>query len=164
MKRDLLNFAAFATWIALRASAAGDDAGNSYGVVPGRFEQPARAAVTANFTWGELTSGRIVETQTTLGRHTATEYQRRIAERNAKIFFKQLTPAKKVELKKRHVRDVLISTVRSRETSPKAKAIMMRFSLEGESLVDGDAYEFETQPPVGTVAKFTGSDPEYVGL
>ena len=75
-----------------------------------------------------------------------------------------LTPAKKAELKKKHVHTVLISTVRSRQTSPKAKAVMMRFSVEGETLIDGQAYEFETQPPVGTIATYTGHDPEYVGL
>lgn len=132
--------------------------------MPGSFERRVPAKVAVNFTFGELTSGRIIQTQTMIARHTATEYQRRVAEQRAKVFFKQLTPAKKVELEKKHVHTVLISTVRSRQTSPKAKAVMMRFSVEGESLIDGEAYEFETQPPVGSVARYTGSDPEYVGL
>jgi hypothetical protein len=164
MKSGPLKFAAFFTCMALRASAVGYDEGDSDNLAPGTFEQPAPATVTANFTFGELTSGRIIETQTMLGRHTATEYQRRIAEQNAKVFFKQLTPAKKVELKKKHVRTVLIRTVRSRQTSPKAKEVVMRFSVEGESLIDPGAYEFETPLQVGSVGKFTGGDTEYVGL
>jgi hypothetical protein len=50
---------------------------------------------------GDNAITRIIETQTAFIRHTATEYQRRVAEQNAKAFFKQLTPAKKAELKKK---------------------------------------------------------------
>jgi hypothetical protein len=41
---------------------------------------------------------------------------------------------------------------------------MMRFSVKGEALIDEQAYEFKTHPPVGTVASYTSHDPEYVGL
>jgi hypothetical protein len=166
MKRGPLKFAAFATCAALCAPALGinPEGGRNGGRLPGTFEPPGIVTVTADFTFGELTSGRVIQTQTMIGRHTATEYQRRIAEQNAKVFFKQLTPEKKGELKQKRVRTVLIRTVRSRQTSPKAKTVLMRFSLEGESLIDPVAYEFETPPPVGSVGKFTGVDAEYVGL
>ena len=164
MKSTLFKFAAFASCIALRPPALGSHpGGNHQDLLPGRFECPAGTTVTANRTWSEFTSGRIIETQTMLGRHTATEYQRRIAEQNAKVFFKQLTPAKRAVLREKHVRTVLIPTVRSQQTSPKAKAVMMRFSMQEETLVDAEVYEFQTQPPAGTVARYTGSDPEYVG-
>jgi hypothetical protein len=107
---------------------------------------------------------RVIETQTTFIRHTATEYQRRVAERNAKAFFKQLTPAKKAELKKKHIKAVLIPTVRSSQTSPKAKEVRMRYDLEGESLLDNYTYEFQTPLQNGTIAKLEGLDPEYVGM
>jgi hypothetical protein len=107
---------------------------------------------------------RVIETQTTFVRHTATEYQRRVAERNAKAFFKQLTPAKKAELKKKHIKAVLIPTVRSSQTSPKAKEVRMRYDLEGESLLDNYTYEFQTPLQNGTIAKLEGLDPEYVGM
>lgn len=96
-------------------------------------------------------------------RHTATEYQRRVAEQNAKAFFRKMTPAKKQELKKKNIHAVLIPTVRSRETSPAAKEVRMRYSLEGESLIDDYAYEFETPLQAGTIAQAKGLDPEYVG-
>ena len=112
----------------------------------------------------ENTTLRIIQTQTQFIRHTATEYQRRVAEQNAKKFFSQLTPAKKEELKKKNVKTVLISTVRSPQTSPKAKQVKMRYSLDGESLIDNDVYEFETPLQGGTVAKVNGLDQEYVGL
>jgi hypothetical protein len=116
------------------------------------------------FAFGDNLTARIIETQTTFVRHTATEYQRRVAERNAKAFFKQLTPAKKAELKKKHIKAVLIPTVRSPQTSPKAQEVRMRYDLEGESLLDNYTYEFETPLQDGTIAKVKGLDPEYVGM
>jgi hypothetical protein len=113
--------------------------------------------------WGEHTFIRTIQTQTVLIRHKATEEQRRAAERNAKAFFSQLTPEKKSELKKKNVHAVLIRTTRSRETSPSAKDVRMRYNLEGESLVDGYAYEFEAPLQAGTIAQAKGLDPEYVG-
>src|ERR1700704_4054798 len=89
------------------------------------------------FGWGEHTFIRTIQTQTMLIRHKATEEQRRVAEKNAKAFFSHLTPAKKMELKKQKIKAVLIPTTRSRETSPMAKDVRMRYNLEGESLIDG---------------------------
>ena len=115
------------------------------------------------FGWGEHTFIRTIQTQTMLIRHKATEEQRRVAENNAKAFFSQLTPEKKQELKKKKVRAVLIRTTRSRETSPTAKDVRMRYNLEGESLIDGYAYEFDAPLQSGTIAQAQGLDPEYVG-
>jgi hypothetical protein len=96
-------------------------------------------------------------------RHKATEEQRRAAEVNAKAFFSQLTSAKKLELKKKKIHAVLIRTTRSRETSPTTKDVRMRYNLEGESLIDDYAYEFDTPLQTGTIAQAKGLDPEYVG-
>jgi hypothetical protein len=115
------------------------------------------------FGWGEHTFIRTIQTQTMLIRHKATEEQRRVAEKNAKVFFSHLTPAKKMELKKQKIKAVLIPTTRSRETSPMAKDVRMRYNLEGESLIDGYAYEFDTPLQGGTIAQAKGIDPEYVG-
>ena len=114
--------------------------------------------------WGEHTTIRIIQTQTMLIRHKATELQRRVAENNAQIFFKQLSPAKKEELKKRKINTVLIRTVRSKETSPAAKDVRMRYSVEGESLIDDYAYEFQSPLQAGTLAKTATVDAEYVGM
>jgi hypothetical protein len=112
---------------------------------------------------GGQTALRVIQTQTMLIRHKATEEQRRAAQNNAKVFFSQITPEKKQELKKKKVRAVLIRTTRSRETSPAAKDVRMRFSLEGESLIDDYAYEFSSPLQAGTIAQTAGLDPEYVG-
>ena len=119
--------------------------------------------ISETFGFGENATLRIIQTQTMFVRHTATEYQRRIAEQNAKAFFKQLTPEKKAELKRKKVKAVLIPTVRSKETSPAAKEVRMRFSLEGESLIDDYAYEFNSPLQTGSVAQIAGLDAEYVG-
>lgn len=116
------------------------------------------------FAWGEHTFIRTIQTQTMLIRHKATEEQRREAASNAKAFFSQLTPAKKMELKRNNIHAVLIRTSRSRETSPSAKDVRMRYNLEGETLVDDYAYEFDTPLDGGTIAKVKGLDPEYVGM
>lgn len=137
MKSGILKVAAFASCIAVGTSLA--------------------------FAWGEHTFIRTIQTQTMLIRHKATEEQRRVAERNAKAFFSQLTPAKKSELKKKKIQAVLIRTTRSRETSPSAKDVRMRYNLEGESLIDGYAYEFDAPLEGGTIAQAKGLDPEYVG-
>ena len=113
--------------------------------------------------WGEHTTRRIIETQTMLIRHKATEEQRRAAEANAKVFFKQLAPEKRQELKKKKIKSVLIRTVRSKETSPQAKEVMMRYSLEGEWLIDDYAYEFPNPLEPNTIAQVRGIDPEYIG-
>ena len=115
------------------------------------------------FAWGEHTFIRTIQTQTMLIRHKATEEQLRAAARNAKMFFSQLTPEKKSDLKKKHIRAVLIRTTRSRETSPAAKDVRMRYNLEGESLIDDYAYEFDAPLQGGTIAQAKGLDPEYVG-
>jgi hypothetical protein len=139
----------------------------SLAVKSGTFKCAALVACLAfsaslTFAFGDNAITRIIETQTTFIRHTATEYQRRVAERNAKAFFKQLTPAKKAELKKKKVKAVLIPTVRSRETSPEAKEVRMRYNLEGE-LIDNYTYEFKTPLQTGTIAKVSGLELEYVG-
>lgn len=96
-------------------------------------------------------------------RQQATEEQRRVAQNNAKAFFSQLTPAKKMELKKKNIHAVLVRTTRSRETSATAKDVRMRYNLEGESLIDGYAYEFDAPLQAGTIAQAKGIDPEFVG-
>jgi hypothetical protein len=121
-----------------------------------------RASPAVGF--GENATMRMIQMQTSFIRHTATEYQRRIAEQNAKAFFKQLTPEKKSELKKKKVKAVLVPTVRSTQTSPKAKEVRMRYSLDGESLIDNDTYEFETPLKAGTITKVKDLYPEYVSM
>src|SRR5271165_912085 len=56
----------------------------------------------------------------------------------------QLKPSqKKLGRRKKNTHSVVIPTVRSRETSPNAKEVRMRYSFEGESLVAFSAKEFE---------------------
>src|ERR1700757_2650129 len=75
-----------------------------------------------------------IQAQTFLARHRATEDQIRMAQQNAKTFFKQLTPAKKEELKKKKIKTVLIRTVPSKETSKGTIEVRMRVDLQSETL------------------------------
>jgi hypothetical protein len=103
-----------------------------------------------------------IQAQTFLARHRATQDQIRIAQQNAKTFFKQITPAKKQELEKKKIKTVLIRTVRSKETSPDAKEVRMRVDLQSETLIDDSAYEFTSPLPAGTIAKVK-LESDYVG-
>jgi hypothetical protein len=84
--------------------------------------------------FGDKAITRIIETQTTFVRHTATEYQRKVAEQNARAFFKQLTPAKKAELKKKKIKTVLIPIVRTEDANPYASFKLKSKSLKFETL------------------------------
>src|SRR5437867_4098258 len=95
-------------------------------------------------------------------RHTATELQRRTAEKNAKIYYAHLPPKKKADLKAKKIRYLLVPTVKSAETSPQAKEVRMTWDTQSESLVDNYVYEFENPPAVGTVAK-VGHHPKPTG-
>ena len=94
-------------------------------------------------------------------RHTATELQRRTAEKNAKAYYAHLTPKKKADLKAKKIRYILVPTVRSEETSPKAKEVRMTWDTQSESLADNYVYEFQNPPAAGTVAKVGGYTAEY---
>jgi hypothetical protein len=128
------------------------------------FERAGAVKAGLSFGWGEHTMSRIIETQTMFIRHTATELQRRTAEKNAKIYYAHLTPKKKADLKAKKIRYILVPTVKSAETSPKAKEVRMTWDTQSESLVDKYVYEFENPPAVGTVAKVGDHTAEYAGL
>jgi hypothetical protein len=127
------------------------------------FERAGAMKAGLSFAWGEHTVSRIIETQTMFIRHTATELQRRTAEKNAKIYYAHLPPKKKADLKAKKIRYILVPTVKSAETSPKAKEVRMTWDTQSESLVDKYVYEFENPPAIGTVAKVGVYTAEYTG-
>jgi hypothetical protein len=127
------------------------------------FKRAAAVKAGVSFGWGEHTTIRIIETQTMFIRHTATELQRRTAEKNATIYYARLSPVKKANLKAKKIRYILIPTVKSEETSPKAKEVRMTWDTQSESLVDKYVYEFENPPAAGTVAMVGGRTAEYTG-
>jgi len=96
-------------------------------------------------------------------RHTATELQRRIATQNAKTYYARLEPRKKDELKKKNIRYLAVPTVRSKQTSPKAKEVLMIWDVPRESLVGEYVYELDTAPIVGEVASYDKMRAEYIG-
>jgi hypothetical protein len=127
------------------------------------FERAVAVEAGLSFGFGEHAMSRVIETQTMFIRHTATEVQRRTAEKNAKTYYTRLTPKKKAALKAKKVRYILIPTVKSAETSPQAKEVRMTWDTQSESLVDNYVYEFQNPPAVGTVAKVGGYTAEYTG-
>ena len=128
---------------------------------PGLYEHFSQAAVI--FAFADHTIFRSVTTQTMLIRHTATELQRRIAAQNAKTYYAHLGPGKKNELKKKNIRYLAVPTVRSKQTSPKAKEVLMVWDIPRESLVGQNVYELNTAPTVGEVASYDKVRAEYIG-
>jgi hypothetical protein len=125
------------------------------------FERAGAVKTGLSFGWGEHAISRSIETQAMFIRHTATELQRRTAEKNAKIYYTHLAPKKKAALKAKKIRYILVPTVKSAETSPKAKEVRMTWDTQSESLVDKYVYEFENPPAAGTVAMVGGHAAEY---
>ena len=54
-------------------------------------------------------------------------------------------------------------TVRSKQTSSKAKEVLMIWDIPRESLVGEYVYELDTVPTVGEVATYDKMQAEYIG-
>jgi hypothetical protein len=155
MKREIL--AIFVASIVVAGSAAGSAEaahGKRTNSAANFFEHAGAVKTGLSFGFGERAMSRIIDTNTMFIRHTATELQRRTAEKNAKTYYSHLTPKKKADLKAKKIRYILIPTVKSEETSPKAKGgAYMVTETQSESLVDNYVYQPEKSLAVGTVAK-----------
>ena len=154
MKREILAIFVAAIVVArLTAGSAEAAHGKRTNSAANLFERAGAVKAGLSFGFGEHAMIRTIDTQTMFIRHTATELQRRTAEKNAKIYYAHLTPKKKADLKAKKIRYLLVPTVKSAETSPQAKEVRMTWDTQSESLVDKYVYEFENPPAVGTVAK-----------
>jgi hypothetical protein len=120
-------------------------------------------SAAASFAFGEHTLGRVIDTQAMFIRHTATKLQRQTAEQNAKAYVARLAPEKKLALKKKKVQYLAVPTVRSKETSPEAKEVLMIWDIPRETLVGKNVYELTTTPGVGKLATYDNLVAEYVG-
>jgi hypothetical protein len=116
-----------------------------------------------SFAFGERALGRSIDTQAMFIRHTATKLQRQVAEQNAKAYVARLAPEKKLALKKKNVQYLAVPTVRSKETSPKAKEVLMIWDVPRETLVGKNVYELSTTPEIGKLASYDNLVAEYVG-
>jgi hypothetical protein len=154
MKRGTLPI--FVASIIVAVSAAGS-APVTYGKrtssVANFFERAGAVKTRLSFGFGEHAISRSIDTQTMFIRRTATELQRRTAEKNAKIYYAHLAPKKKADLKAKKIRYLLVPTVKSAETPPQVKEVRMTWDTQSESLADNNVYEFQNPPAVGTVAK-----------
>ena len=69
----------------------------------------------------------------------------------------------KTFLRSRRLRYLAVPTVRSKQTSPKAKEVLMIWNIPRESLVGQNVYELNTAPAVGEVASYDKLRAEYIG-
>src|SRR5437899_210586 len=118
MRRGAFKTAVLLTSITCSASEAAAP-GNAFDrrpdCAPSLCEHSLQAAVI--FAWADHTTSRIIETQTMLIRHTATELQRRIAAQNAKTYYAHLGPRKKNEAKEKKNRYLAVANAADQQTS-----------------------------------------------
>ena len=93
MKREIL--AIFVAAIVVARSMAGSAEaahGKRTNSAANLFERAGAVKAGLSFGFGEHAMSRIIDTQTMFIRHTATELQRRTAEKNAKIYYRKILP------------------------------------------------------------------------
>ena len=132
---------------------------------------------------------RRVSVQTQIGRREATEYQRKVAEANARAYMAaQLrskgaaTPSKpgktggttpeakkKDELQSRQAakaklpRYVAVDTVKDARSAPGTKKVVMIWDTRSESLANNYVYDVSNPPPIGSTEKFDTYSVQYIG-
>jgi len=116
-----------------------------------------------SFGFGEHAISNSIVHQAEFIRHTATKLQRQVAEQNARTYIAKLSPEKKQQLKKKKVRYLAVPTVRSRETSQKAKEVVMIWDIPRETFANTSVYELGTTPAKGKLASYEGMVAENVG-
>ena len=116
-----------------------------------------------SFGFGEHAISNSIFHQTEFIRHTATKLQRQVAEQNARTYITKLSPEKKQELKKKKVRYLAVPTVPDKETSPKAKEVVMIWDIPRETFANTSVYELGTTPAKGKLASYEGMVAQNVG-
>jgi len=132
---------------------------------------------------------RIVTTQTQAIRHEATEYQRKVAEANARAYMAaKLHTAKNASssttgktngttpkphqtgvsqetraLKAKLPRYVAVDTVKDKRSAPGTTKEVMIWDTQSEALVGNYVYDVAKTPSVGSTAKYDTYSAEYVG-
>jgi hypothetical protein len=116
---------------------------------------------------------RIITTQTQFIRHEATEYQRKVAEANARAYMaaqvRTHEPKSKKEahdviaLKKKLPRYIAVDTPKDKRSAPGTKKDVMIWDTQSESLVGNNVYDVASPPARGATAKFDTYSAQYVG-
>ena len=163
MKRGAFKTAVLLTSIVCGASSEAAAPGKVFDRCPGRvpslWEHSSQAAIM--FTWADALS-HTIDHQTMFIRQ-ATELQKRVAAQNAKAYYARLGAEKKNELKKKNIRYLAVPTVRTQETSSKAKEVVMIWAIDQKRLVGQNVCELKKVPRVGEVGTYDKKKAEYIG-
>jgi len=132
---------------------------------------------------------RIVTTQTQAIRREASEYQRKVAEANARAYMaaklhtsKSASTSRTAKtsgatpkphktevsqethaLKAKLPRYVAVDTVKDKRSAPGTQKDVMIWDTQSEALVGNYVYDVQKTPSVGSTAKFDTYSAEYVG-
>jgi hypothetical protein len=166
MRPEVFRFVSLVASFVLASSTLGfvrSTAGDRTNFAADFFEHLDVVKGRVSFGFGDRAIARSVETQAMLIRHTATKLQRQVAEQNARTYIAKLSPEKKQQLNKKKVRYLAVPTVRSKETSPEAKEVLMIWDVPRETLASKNVYELGTTPESGKLANYDDMVAEYVG-
>jgi hypothetical protein len=135
---------------------------------------------------------RMITTQTSMIRREASEYQRKVAEANARAYlatqlhaYRQsksvtgpvtkgkkhtapenqapATAEEKKALKKKLPRYVAIETPKDKRSAPGTKKDVMIFDTQNESLVSNNVYDMQSSPALGAMLKVETYSAQYIG-
>jgi tetratricopeptide (TPR) repeat protein len=94
-----------------------------------------------------------------IARRDATERQRRIAEKRARLADEQMNSERKARVRK--TRYIAVATVR--EKNSKGAESVMIFDTQGQQVVGNSVYDVKSTPKEGQVTKWDTHTAEYVG-
>lgn len=163
IRRGAFKIAVLLTSIVCGASSEAAAPGNVFDRCPDRvpslWEHSSQAAIM--FTWADALRNNI-DRQTQFIRQ-ATELQKRVAAQNAKAYYARLGAEKKNELKKKNIHYLAVPTVRTQETSSKAKEVVMVWSIDQKRLVGQNVCELKKVPRAGELGTYDKKKAEYIG-
>ena len=137
--------------------------GTFSGVAAGAIARASGMSTAQSLATGAAVGAIVGATAYVIAKHQASERQRLVAERRARVYYGRLSSEKKVALKKKRVRYIAVETEMDKNSSPKAKKAVMIWDTESQQVVGNNVYDVASTPRVGSTAKFESYSAEYVG-
>jgi hypothetical protein len=137
--------------------------GSLSGVAAGTIARASGMSTAQSLALGAAVGTVVAATTYVVGKHQATERQRRLAEEHARIYYGRLSPEKKVAMRTRKTRYIAVDTAKDERTAPNAQKSVMIWDTQSQQVVGNNVYDVQSAPRVGSTAKFDTYSAEYVG-
>jgi hypothetical protein len=189
MKRATLLATSFGTATALLFTSCSDIPAGQEGpftngaAVGGDMARSLTVTSAESMATGSNAGSLVAATVVILAKHQATEKQRQVALKRAKVALVHLKakqaraeakPKPKTEVAKKEAprkeaaptklpRYIAVDTSRDERTAPAAEKAVVIFDTETQEIVGNNVYDVKSTPPVGGTARFETFTAEYVG-